>query len=284
MNYNELKQQLEAEAELPMPTGPSGLPMPEHMPVLAEDGSFAPEWYNRFEDLQPAARTLAKFKRPEALAKSYAALESLKGYPDPQDAAHMAAFRRSVGLPEKAEEFAIARPEDTPDDAWDDALAERLSQVAYEYGIPAPAMQALAGSYAKECRSQLEMWRAAQEKAVEEAEAELQSEWGTQYESNLQAAQNALLRLSSECGVDGDALMDNPALRTSPDFIRVLNEAAKLMEEAPMRRGGSSDNPKEEARRMLYDPSHPLHEAYMKTNHPQHKYANELYDRLAFGK
>ncbi len=282
MNYNELEQQLQAEADMPAGSGVSS--MPAAMPLLAEDGSFAPEWYNRFEDLQPAARTLAKFKRPEALAKSYAALESLRGYPDPQDAARMTAFRRSMGLPEKAEEFAIARPEDTPDDAWDEALANRLSQVAYEYGIPAPAMEALAGSYAKECREQLETWRAAQEKAVEEAEAELQHEWGTQYESNLQAAQNALSRLASECGVDGDALMDNPALRTNPDFIRVLNEAAKLMEEAPMRRGGGVDNPKEEARRMLHDPSHPLHEAYMKTNHPQHKYANELYDRLAFGK
>lgn len=34
-------------------------------------------------------------------------------------------------------------------------------------------MQALAGSYAKECRSQLETWRAAQEKAGEQAETEL---------------------------------------------------------------------------------------------------------------
>lgn len=32
------------------------------------------------------------------------------------------------------------------------------------------------------------------------------------------------------------------------------------------------------------DAPHPLHEAYMKTNHSQHKYDNELYDRLAFGK
>lgn len=160
MNYNELEQQLAAEASMPESGANT---MADSMPLLAEDGSFAPEWYNRFEDLQPAARTLAKFKRPEALAKSYAALESLKGYPDPQDAARMKAFRRSVGLPEKAEEFSISRPEDTPDDAWDEALAGKLSQVAYEYGIPAPAMEALAGSYARECREQLETWRDSQQ-------------------------------------------------------------------------------------------------------------------------
>lgn len=32
--------------------------------------------------------------------------------------------------------------------------------------------------------------------------------------------------------------------------------------------------------RMESDPSHPLYEAYMSVNHPNHKYANELYDRL----
>ena len=39
-------------------------------------------------------------------------------------------------------------------------------------------------------------------------------------------------------------------------------------------------SPAEEAMRMESDPSHPLYEAYMNVNHPNHRYANELYDRL----
>lgn len=285
MNENEQEYNSRpAPTDYDMPPSFSSRPMSDNAPLLAEDGSFAPEWYNRFEELQGAARTLAKFKRPEALAKSYAALESLKGYPDLQDTARMQAFRRSMGLPDKADQFTIPRPENAPDGTWDEALARRLSKVAYEYGVPEPAMKALAGSYAQECRQQLEAYQVEQQRAVEEAEAELQQEWGAQYEDNLNAAQNALARLSAACGVDAEKLLENPALQMNADFIRVLNEAAKLMDEAPMRRGSTANDPKEEARRMLHDPTHPLHEAYMKANHPQHKYANELYDRLAFGK
>lgn len=286
MNYNEQEdQRLSEGTDCGTPSHfTSPPPGGENAPLLSEDGSFSPEWYNRFEDLQGSARTLAKFKRPEALAKSYAALESLKGYPDPQDQPRMQAFRRSMGLPESADEFTLPRPEEAPEDAWDDALAQRLSKVAYEYGVPEAAMKALAGSYARECREQLQAYQAAQQEILEEVEAELQNEWGAQYENNLHAAQNALTRLAGSCGVDADEMLASPDLRMNANLIRILNEAAKLMDEAPMRRGSSANDSKEEAKRMLYDPSHPLHEAYMKTNHPQHKYANQLYDRLAFGK
>jgi hypothetical protein len=60
-------------------------------------------------------------------------------------------------------------------------------------------------------------------------------------------------------------------------------EAAGLMDEAPLHTGGKPDN-KQEAYRIAHDPTHPLHEAYMRTSHPQHRYANEQYDRLAFGR
>ena len=51
-------------------------------PLMNAEGAFEPGWFTRFEELQPHAATLSKFRRPEALAKSYAHLEKLKGYPD----------------------------------------------------------------------------------------------------------------------------------------------------------------------------------------------------------
>lgn len=252
--------------------------------LVTDDGAFAPEWYNHFDELKPCSRTLAKFKRPEALAKSYAALESLRGYPDPSDSEKMRAFRRMMGLPENAEDFILERPQEATDELWDDALARKISTVAYEYGIPRPALQALVDSYTTECRNHLNACRDEQQEAVEQAEYELQREWGTHYEKNLQAVSNTLRLLGERSGVDVDALMSNPSLMANADFIRILNEASKLTEEAPMRGGQAPTDGKEEARRMLHDPSHPLHEAFMKSNHPKHKYANELYDKLAFGR
>ncbi len=262
-----------------MPTA-ADTPLPA---LLGEDGAFAPEWYGRFEELQPYAATLAKFRRPEALAKSYANLERLKGYPDPQDAARMAAFREAVGLPAEAGEYRLTRPEGTPDDIWDERLAGELARVAYEYGVPARAMEALSARYAAEGLQALEVCRRQQQEAIEQADAELQRDWGRSYEQNMDAVSAYLQELGSRAGVDVQALVENPALRTNADFARLMLVAAAQQQEAPLHRGEPTDA-RAEAHRIAHDPTHPLHEAYMRTNHPQHRYANEQYDRFAFGR
>lgn len=257
-------------------------PAPLPAPLMQEDGSFSPEWYSRFEELQPYAATLGKFHRPEALAKSYALLERMKGYPDPNDARRMAAFRAAVGLPEQAGAYAIPRPEDTPDELWDPALAEALSAVAYEYGVPPTAMGALCEKYATEGRRMLSAAREVEAAAIARADAELQQDWGLHYEDNMRTVGSFLSHLGTRAGVDVAELAANPALRANADFARLMLAAASLLEEAPMHAGSPSDS-REEARRIAGDPSHPLHEAYMRTSHPRHRYANEQYDRLAFG-
>ncbi len=260
----------------------ASLASPEWGALMGMDGAFAPEWYNRFEDLQPYAATLAKFHRPEALAKSYAHLERLKGYPDVQDAERMAAFRQAVGLPESAAEYALPRPEGTPDELWDERLVEALAGVAYEYGVPARAMEALSARYSQEGARALAACQEAQQQAIERADAELQRDWGRNYEANMDRVGAYLHDLGSRTGVDVQALMENSALRANADFARLMLAAAADVQESPLREGARADA-RREAHRIVHDPSHPLHEAYMRTNHPQHRYANEQYDRLAFG-
>ncbi len=251
--------------------------------LMQDDGSFSPEWYSRFEELQPYAATLGKFRRPEALAKSYAMLERMKGYPDVTDARRMAAFRTAVGLPEQAGEYAIPRPENTPDELWDPALAAALSQVAYEYGVPPTAMGALCEKYADEGRRMLANAQEVQAAAIAQADAELQHEWGRNYDDNMKTVADFMSHLGSRAGVDVAELATNPALRANADFARLMLAAASLLEEAPLHTGAAPIDSREEARRIAGDPTHPLHEAYMRTSHPRHRYANEQYDRLAFG-
>ena len=251
-------------------------------PLMDEEGAFAPEWYSRFEELQPYAATLSKFHRPEALAKSYAHLERFKGYPDPSDTKRMAAFRSVVGLPDNADEYILARPEDTPDEAWDEGMATVLAKVAYEYGVPAPAMAAITQKYVSESKRMLEACRAHEKLAIEQADTELQEEWGRAYEDNMHTVGDFLKHMGAAAGVDVEALMENPALRANADFARLMLTIAEVQQEAPMRKG-TPTNTHNEAYRIAHDPTHPLHEAYMRTSHPQHRYANEQYDRAAFG-
>ena len=251
--------------------------------LTTESGEFAPEWYKRFADLEPYGATLAKFRRPEALAKSYAHLERLKGYPEAGDERRMAAFRTAMGLPATAAEFVLVRPEETPDELWNPALVKSLGEVAYEYGVPPRAMEALCQRYAEEGRRFMTEAQAAEHAAVEAADAALQQEWGSRYEENMDSVASFLNTMGERCGVDVAKLADNPALRADPDFARLMLAASELMQEAPLREGSAGDD-RREAHRIAHDPAHPLHDAYMRTSHPQHRYANEQYDRLAFGR
>lgn len=252
-------------------------------PLMDAQGDFAPEWYSRFEELQPYAASLSKFRRPEALAKSYAHLERFRGYPDPADAKRMASFRSVVGLPDDVADYVLTRPENTPDEAWDEGMATALAKVAYEYGVPAPAMAAITEKYVCESKRMLDSCREQEHAAVIQADNELQQEWGRSYEDNMRTVGDFLEHMGAVAGVDVKALAENPALRANADFARLMLTIAHTQQEAPMRRGTPADS-RDEAYRIAHDPTHPLHEAYMRTNHPQHRYANEQYDRAAFGR
>ena len=278
MNKNQTTDEGAAPAAPPAAEPENTIPS-----LLGDDGAFAPEWYSRFDDLQPYAATLAKFRRPEALAKRSAHLEKLKGYPEADDDARMQAFRTAVGLPENADEFRIARPEDTPDEIWDDKLADSLARVAFDHGVPPRAMEALVARYAQEGRSFLADYHKREEAAIEAAEADLQQEWGHDYEHNMQTVAGYLNHMAESTGIDVQELVENPALRANADFARLLLAMAQQGQEAPIREGAASDD-RREAQRIASDPTHPLHEAYMHANHPRHRFANEQYDRLAFGR
>lgn len=255
------------------------------LPLIAEDGSFTPDWYSRFEELSPVGKTLAKFKRPEALAKSYAELEKLHGYPDSEDASKMAAFRAIVGLPENAEDFLIERPSDISEECWNEALAGDMAKVAHEYGVPAKAMNALAQAYAQRYAAYVEESSAARETEQQAAEESLRADWGGDFERSRSQAVSATKVLAEKAGIPVEEILEDPSLASNPIFIKMMKEAAQLMEEAPLRRGDTNHLvPSEEARRIESDPAHPLHDAYMKPSHPNHRYANEVYDRLAFGR
>ena len=250
-------------------------------PLLGEDGGFAPDWYARFDELKGMEKSLSKFKTPEALAKSYAELERLRRYPGVENEEQRARSRRLAGLPESEEEYRLERPESTPESEWNAGLAERMARTAYRYGVPPEAMNALQETMAQAYNEAREHMEDARMEMEMQAEQSLQQEWGANYERNMGRAAAVLRRLASETGVDADALLDNPGLGSNPDAIRLLYQASRLLDEAPLHHtGNAAPSPAEEAMRMESDPSHPLYEAYMNVNHPNHKYANELYDRL----
>ena len=93
--------------------------------------------------------------------------------------------------------------------------------------------------------------------------------------------------LAKMTGVSGEevrAVVDDPVIGTNPVMIRLLAQMGAMMQDEPAkglnRPGGAAAGGKAEAERMMHDPSHPLHEAFMNPNHANHRYADEQYNRL----
>lgn len=202
-------------------------------------------------------------------------------YPGVEQEEQMAEFRRMVGLPDSAELFQLTRPDDVAEHEWNQDLANKLAQTAYQYGVPPQAMSALQDTMLQAYRDADVRLNEAKVQAEAETEQKLQQEWGVNYQRNMNRATATLRNLASDHGLDADALLDNPAVGSDINVIKLLYAVSTMVDEAPLHQSQSfSAGAADEAHRIESDPTHPLHEAYMKVNHPNHKYANEFYDRL----
>lgn len=252
--------------------------------LLDEEGNFCPNWHQRYESLAEDSKALNKFKSPEALAKSYACLERMKKYPGIESSDKMIAFRRMVGLPDNQEEYSLEKPEGADEAFWDDGFAGQIAKVAYDYGVPPVAMEALGQTYYEAHRKAVQESEENEKARYEQADRILQEEWGNGYDSGMRQVALTIKKMSDRAGVSAELIMEDPAIGSNPAFIRMMREVARVMDETPLKGNeGALVSPDQEAKRIESDPTHPLHEAYMNYNHPNHKYANEMYDKLAFG-
>ena len=255
--------------------------------ILDESGQFRPKWWENYTSLSETGKTLKKFKSPEALAKSYAELEKLRAYPDPTDEDRMSKYRSFLGLPENSGEYKLAPPSLTEgmESCWDNDLADKVAATAYKYAIPHVALQAIADVFTEEQSRYLQNYEMEENRRLalkqEELFTELKDSWGSQCRSRLNSAANTLQQLCAEAEISPEALANDPLIGSHPDFIKLLDHVGKLINDKPLKGAEKSsiNSALSEAQRMENDPSHPLHEAYMDHNHPNHEYANKLYDQ-----
>jgi hypothetical protein len=112
----------------------------------------------------------------ESLAKSYQGLEQLLGKkakavvpPDEKSSPEeWATWRKTLGVPDKPEDYKI-KPEQLPEGfSWDEQSAKRVAEVAHKHNIPAAALQDLV-------KFDLERQQMMQQAAISMAQQELES-------------------------------------------------------------------------------------------------------------
>lgn len=112
-----------------------------------------------------ANKTFEKFSKSENftqdLAKSYAELEKMVGKPGVgvpgEDATdeQKASFYKAMGVPDEPAGYEFKRPDNIPEDQYDQAHADKWAQIFKENNIPASAANALREQFMNEVAEQL---------------------------------------------------------------------------------------------------------------------------------
>ena len=173
---------------------------------------------NVFEGLSEENKSFVAnkgFKTFDDVVTSYINLEKYQGVPadklirlpDENNADEVNAFYKKLGRPDKAEDykFEIAQGQD-------DAIAKAIAPELFKIGL---SQKQAAAIYKTLENEKIEQGKVAEAAAIK-AEEDLKTEWGSNYENNLKAAQQA----AKVAGVTAEQI---EALQKATDYKTVMN-------------------------------------------------------------
>jgi hypothetical protein len=151
---------------------------------------------------------------------------------DGDDATVYKSFRESLGIPEEASQYKTTAtlPED-----WDNSFGAKMAQVAHEKNVSAEAFDAIVTEYANWANEATGSRDAEANRLTQENLSALRKELGTSFEATAGLAQAALANLSNNPQEFANTrLADGTLLGDNPEFIKMLGQVGKTMQEKGM--------------------------------------------------
>lgn len=231
---------------------------------VGEDGNFTDGWTQRLpEEMGEARESFSRFKSVNDLAKSYHGLQQLLGRKahavvvpnDKSTPEEVTAYRKALGIPEKAEEYLI-RPEELPQGVdWNDDLARPFAEIAHRHNIPPSAMRELVAQQARLEAQRSQTMAEMVHEELQQGQRTLQEAWGAKYERNLGLAAKA----AQMAGVDPQSrgFMDPEVVKAFARLADMLSEDHFVKGEHAGFQGGA-----ERARDIMTNPQNPLYARY----------------------
>ena len=232
------------------------------------------------------------------LAKSYLHAQKLVG----MDRSKLLTVPGDDAEPEQWNEFysKVGRPADPKDYAlpvdkveWDatvprdEAMEQWFTKTAHEAGLTPRQAEKLFTSYVDQLKSAGQGMTQMLQQSYEQNVQALKTEWGMTYEKNVEAADAVIDKLGVP---EFRQLLDAVApgvgrLGDHPALVKALYKVASIMGEDSVTDRGKSENfayspgeAKQEIARRMGDKS--FMEAYLKGDHPNHKFAVDEMARL----
>ena len=248
----------EAQAATETSTAPT-----QHTGYVNPDGTFTEGWANNLpEDSAAYKDTLSKYKSVPDMAKALANANALigkkLGVPNEKSSPEeVAAFRRSLGVPDSIEEYKFA-PDALPEGmTWDDNNVKNYAEIAHKHNIPPSAMKALVTEHAKMEHFKMQGMQAQIEKQHVEAVNTLKKEWGGEFEKNIGLAKQAAKIAGVNANSQGFA---------DPEVVRGFVRMAQMMSEDKVGRSMSGSEfmtGQARAKDIMSNPDNSWHKRYM---------------------
>lgn len=217
-----------------------------------------------------------EFKSADDLMKGYEGLVTKLGTNPivrPKDGAsdeEVQQYRESLaselGRPDDVSGYEFTLPEGAPDDFVDDDLMGKMKDIAFKNGVSGEAFNEMASNFLSEQFNTFNEL-SSQQDSMESATETLKSEWGNDFDKNLEQASNFAKLSLSEKSID--------SLGNNPDFIQAMYELSnktkdgKIDTSNPAVVKSSPDELRAQARELM------KHEAYRDNTHPEHKQVND---------
>jgi len=249
-------------AEAPAATETSTAPT-QHASYVKDDGSFSDGWIDKLPDeVADYKNSIKNFKSVpdlvKALGNANALIGKKLGVPNEKSSPEeVAAFRRSLGVPDSIDEYKFA-PDALPQGmTWDDNNVKNYAEIAHKHNIPPSAMKALVTEHAKMEHFKMQGMQAQIEKQHVDAVNTLKKEWGGEFDKNIGLAKQAAKIAGVNANSQGFA---------DPEVVRGFVRLSQMMSEDKVGRSMSGSEfmtGSARAKDIMSNPDNSWHKRYM---------------------
>ena len=205
--------------------------------------------------------------------------ESAALIPPPKDGQWDDAARAKLGIPAKAEEYKLTRPQLPEGMPYDEALEQAALPIAHKLGLTPHQLQGLVDFIADHRVAESSAVMQAVTARMDEAAEALRKEWGSGYERQLSLAARAAKRFG---GDELIAALNESGFGNNPHLVRAFAKVAGMIAEDTMKSDGTPTAPAGDAAlaeiariqgEALKDSKHP----WINADHPEH---NAVLERM----
>lgn len=256
--------------------------------LFKTDGTINTTNYDRLpEELMPHKETFQKYGTAEALFTKFHNLETLagkkglqalpEGASEEDRAKHNALIGEITGVPDTPEGYGLVKPEDLPDEYWNEDNAKEFATAAKAENVTPKQLQALQTVQHQQNQKALAEQGQMEEAYHKEQKAILEAAWGTgeDFIKNEQLARRGARTLNVDIEkYHGDAEL----LQAFHAITGMVSESRQVFDVGEQ--GGTGQNAKQKAADIINNEVNPLNKAFWDVNHPQHEFATKEQQRL----